>query len=109
MLTPEEKAFIAYWSVQRTKKVSIMKKLSAGLPLALLIVGALFISMVTGWYKRATMMIHADGSVILPVILGAIGIVIFMTVFTARHQWEQNEENYQYLLQKQEREAAQQP
>jgi hypothetical protein len=29
-----------------------------------------------------------------------------MSVFTARHEYDQNEENYQYLLKKQEREAA---
>jgi hypothetical protein len=109
MLSPEEKAFVEYWSVQRTKKISLRKRLSSGLPLALLIIGATFVLVVTGWDKRATMMLRSQGSVILPIVLAAIGIIIFMSVFTARHQWDQNEENYQSLLQKQEREAANQP
>jgi hypothetical protein len=107
MLTPEEKAFVDYWSVERLKKPSITKKLSSGLPLAAVIVLGVFISLSTGWYKRATMILRTHGSLIIPVILAAIGIVIFMSVFSARHQYDQNEENYQFLLKKQEREAAQ--
>jgi hypothetical protein len=107
MLTPEEKAFVEYWSVERLRKPSFRKKLSSGLPLALLIVLGVFVSFFTGWYKRATMIVRTHGSLLLPVILAAIGIVIFMTVFSARHQYDQNEENYQFLLKKQEKEAAQ--
>jgi CHASE3 domain sensor protein len=107
MLTPEEKAFVEYWSVERLKKPSFRKKLSSGLPLAVLIVLGVFVSFFIGWYKRATMIVRSHGSLILPVLLGAIGIVIFMSVFSARHQYDQNEENYQFLLKKQESEAAQ--
>jgi branched-subunit amino acid permease len=106
MLTPEEKAFVDYWSVERLKKPSLTKKLSSGLPIAAMIVLGVFISLSTGWYKRATMILRSHGSIIIPVLLAAIGIVIFMSVFTARHEYDQNEENYQYLLKKQEREAA---
>jgi branched-subunit amino acid permease len=109
MLTPQEKAFIEYWSVERTKKISFRKKLYAGLPLASVIILATFVVVATGWDKRATAIIRTQGSVILPILLAAIGIVIFMTVFSARHQWDQNEENYHSLLQKQKREAAQEP
>lgn len=106
MLTPSEKAFVDYWKVQRLKKKSISSRLSSGLPLGVMIVVALFASIFTGWYKRATMIIHTHGSVILVVVVAAVAIVIFMSYFSAQHEWDQNEERYQYLLQKEKEGAA---
>jgi hypothetical protein len=101
MLTPNEKAFVDYWSVQRLKRKSIGSRLSSGLPLSVMIVVALFASIYTGWYERATMVIRSYGSLILMVIIGAVLIVGFMSYFSAQHEWDQNEERYQVLLQKQ--------
>ena len=100
MLTVEEKAFVDAWAVQRTKRKSFSARLSSGLPLGVMIVVALFASILTGWYDRATMIIKTHGSVILIVVIAAVGIVGFMAYFSSQHEWDQNEERYQFLLQK---------
>ncbi|MDB5252638.1 MAG: hypothetical protein JWP27_1807 [Flaviaesturariibacter sp.] len=100
MLTADERAFVDSWTVQRERRKSIASRLSSGLPLGVMIVTLLFISLITGWYDRATATIKAHGSLILVVILAALGIVLFMSYYSAQHEWDQNEERYQYLLHK---------
>jgi formate hydrogenlyase subunit 3/multisubunit Na+/H+ antiporter MnhD subunit len=102
MLTTEEEKFVAYWSKQRLRKKQFMRKYSIGLPLAVLIVVALFINFLSGWYQKADMELHADSSVIIVVLVAAIGIVVFITLFSVRHKWEQNELLYHELLRKKE-------
>jgi uncharacterized BrkB/YihY/UPF0761 family membrane protein len=106
MLTAEEKAFVEAWRVQRAKRKSASARLSSGLPLGVMIVVALFASILSGWYHRATMIIRTHGSVILVVVIAAVGIVGFMTYFSAQHEWDQNEERYQYLLQREAQAAS---
>jgi hypothetical protein len=109
MLTPEEKSFVEYWSVQRNRRKTVASRLSSGLPLGVIIVAILFISIATGWYERATAVIRTHSSVILVVVLAAVGIVLFMSYFSAQHEWDQNEERYQVLLHRQRMDAAEEP
>lgn len=106
MLTKEEKAFLDYWRVQRDKPKKYASRLSSGLPLGVGIVVLVFVSMLSGWNKQATAVLRTHGSVIIVVLLASIGIVVFLSVFSAHHEWDQNEERYQVLLQKEKREAA---
>ncbi|RYY84953.1 MAG: hypothetical protein EOO15_18200 [Chitinophagaceae bacterium] len=106
MLTPEEKGFVDFWSVQRLRRKSIASRLSSGLPLGVFIVLVLFVSIFTGWYQRATAIIRTHSSVILVVILAAVGIVLFMSYFSAQHEWDQNEERYQALLHREEKQQS---
>jgi len=98
MLTPEEKAFVDSWAVQRHKRKSFSARLSSGLPLSVVIVLVLFAAIATGWYQRATMVLRANSSIILVVVFAAVGIVLFMSYFSAQHEWDQNEERYQALI-----------
>ena len=98
MLTKEEQQFLDYWSVQRTKKRK--SAFTLGFPLAVLIVLGIFISIVTGWHKEATMELRSDSSTILVIVVAAIAIVVFITVFSIRYQWEQREQRYKELLAK---------
>lgn len=100
MLTPQEQQFIDYWREQRLKKKSFLRKLSIGLPMGTLIAVAIMINFLSGWYKKADMELHSDASVIIVVLIAVVAIVIFMTVFSARYQYEQNEQRYQELLAK---------
>jgi ATP/ADP translocase len=102
MLTSHEEDFIRYWSQQRLRKKQFLRKLSIGLPLGVLIAGALVINFLSGWYKRADMELRSDSSVIIVVLVAAIAIVVFMSVFATRHKWDQNELRYQELLKKKE-------
>ena len=96
MLTKEEQQFLDYWSVQRTKKRRIGT--GFGFPLAVLLVLGIFVSIITGWHREAMAVLRSDPSTILVIVGAAIGIVVFITVFSMRYQWEQREQRYKELL-----------
>ncbi|MBM3415166.1 MAG: hypothetical protein FJY20_01705 [Bacteroidetes bacterium] len=98
MLTEEEKNFIAYWEQNRGRKKRLIWQLAAGLPLAVLLSGGIFITYFSGWYTRAVMLINLNHSGTLVVLAGLLLIVIFIVVFSARHRWDLNEQRYQELL-----------
>lgn len=102
MLTQEEEKFFNYWKEQRLKKKQFLRKLSIGLPLGVLIAAALLINLLSGWYKKATMQLNSDPSVIIVILVAMIGIVIFITIFSAHHRWDRNEAFFQELLNKKE-------
>ncbi len=106
MLTTEEKDFIVYWKENRDKKKRSLRQYTIGLPMGVLIIAALFANIITGWHKRAAMVLQSSGSMILTVVIAAIGIVIFITIFSVRHKWEQHEQRYKELLVKQTKEGA---
>ena len=98
MLTEEEKGFIRYWEQNRNKKQRLIWQLAAGLPLAALLSGGIFITYFSDWYTRAIMMINWSSSGVLVVLAGLILIVVFVVVFSARHRWDMNEQRYRELL-----------
>jgi len=100
MLTEEENRFIDYWEANRIKKKKVFKQLALGLPLSTVIVIAIFVNFFSGWYKRADMEMRADPSLIITVLIAAILIVIFITVFSVKHKWDINEQRYRELLSK---------
>ena len=58
------------------------------------------VSLLTGWYQRADMVLHEYSSLIIVILLAGLGIVVFITIFSAQHKWDQNELHYQELLRK---------
>jgi sterol desaturase/sphingolipid hydroxylase (fatty acid hydroxylase superfamily) len=101
MLTPEEKAFVEFWAVRRTEKKKTFRQFTIGLPLGAMIVLALFVNVITGWHKRAAMALQNNASLIAVILIAAIAIVVFMTVFARNHEWDQHEIRFQELLKKQ--------
>lgn len=100
MLTEDEKKFVAYWEVNRLRRKKTFKQLAIGMPLGAVIAIAIFINFFSGWYKRADMVIRSGSSLILVLVIAAILIVVFTAVFSARHQWEVNEQRYREFLAK---------
>lgn len=95
MLTEEEKAFLQYWEENRLRKRKVTRQLSAGLPMAVVLVVAIFANFFSGWYKRAAMAMSREGSSLLPVLLvAALLIVVFIIIFSVRHRWDMNEQRY---------------
>ncbi|HTD93442.1 MAG TPA: magnesium transporter [Chitinophagaceae bacterium] len=94
MLTEEEEKFMIYWEANRLRRKKVFKQLAVGLPLGVILVVAIFVNFFSGWYKRADMMLHSQGSMILVLVVAAILIVIFVTVFSVRHKWEMYEQRY---------------
>ncbi len=98
MLTPQEEEFIRSWEQNRLRKKSIIRQLAVGLPLGAAIVVFIFFNVLSGWYKRAEMQLRANQfSSIIVVLIAAILIVIFITIFSARHKWDINETRYKEL------------
>ena len=104
MLSAEEKAFVEYWEVNRLSKKRVLKQLYAGLPLAMILVVAIFANLFSGWYGRAQMALSRENSsMIIVLLVAALSIVVFVVIFSARHRWEQNELRYRELLHKAEK------
>jgi membrane protein YdbS with pleckstrin-like domain len=101
MLTKEESNFIEYWEQNRLHKKQVWRQLSIGLPLAVLLVTAIFVNFFSGWYKRAEMtMNREDSSLVLILLVAALLIVVFVVVFSVRHKWDMHEQRYRELLAK---------
>jgi uncharacterized membrane protein len=100
MLTTEEKDFIEYWERNRVKQKRLVKQFLIGLPVGVLFATLIFVNFLSGWYKRADMIINSQGSLILVVLVAVILIVIFVSIFSVRHKWDINEQRYRELLSK---------
>jgi len=102
-LTPEEEKFIEYWGHNRLKKRKVTKQLSIGLPIGVLLVSGIFASVFVGWDKHAEVQMQQEmqysGSptLILVFIIAALLIVTFFVIFSARHNWDLNEQRYKEL------------
>ena len=108
MLNREEENFIRYWSENRLRRKKVILQLSVGLPLALVIIVATFVNFFSGWYKRAVMLRNEeaqkhDGSLFLVLIIAALLIAAFVTIFSVRHKWDQHEQKYRELLARQQK------
>lgn len=104
MLSAEEKTFVEYWTHNRLSKKRVLNQLYAGLPLAMILVVAIFANLFSGWYGRAQMVMSREASSLVIVLLvAALAIVVFIVIFSARHRWEQNELRYRELLHKKEK------
>ena len=97
MLSADEQKFIVYWEKNRVRKKKVIRQLAVGLPLSVGLVVAIFVNFFAGWYTRADMAIRSNSSLILVLMVAAILIVIFTTVFSVRHKWDLNEQRYREL------------
>ena len=83
MLTSAEKEFVAYWEENRLKKKKILRQISVGLPMAVILVIAIFVNFFSGWFKRADIVLHQEkSSLIIVLIVAALMIVIFIVIFS---------------------------
>lgn len=100
MLTKEEKDFIEYWEKNRERKKSVWHYLSAGLPMAAVMVAAILINIFSDWFKGASRVFNTNSNHFLMVLIASILIVMFMVFFSSRHKWEINEQYFRELLAK---------
>jgi len=103
MLTNEEETFIAYWTEHRLRKRQWFRQLSVGLPLGVALVLAILVNFFSGWYKRADMEIRSvSPSLMITIVIASLAIIVFITLFSAKHRWDINEQYYKELLAKKE-------
>ncbi|MCZ2460022.1 MAG: hypothetical protein LC128_10415 [Chitinophagales bacterium] len=104
MLSEEEKKFVEYWEQNRKSRRRYLRNLSVGLPIGVFMVMAIFINFFSGWDKQAEAVMYEDPSLIYVLVAAALIIVVFIVIFSARHQWDINETRYQELLSKKNKE-----
>jgi type II secretory pathway component PulL len=105
MLTGEEAKFVQYWEANRLRRKKVFRQLAVGLPLGVVLVSAILVNFLSGWYKKADMELRSQSqssqaSLILVVIIAALLIVVFIVVFSVRHKWDMYEQHYRELLAK---------
>lgn len=103
MLSQQERDFLRYWEENRLNKKRFLRQFSIGLPLGVLIAVAIFLNLLSGWYKKADMEIRSNSSQIPVIIIALVSIVVFITIFSSYHKWEQNEQRYKELKRKAEK------
>jgi hypothetical protein len=109
MLTKEDENFLKYWAQQRSRKKSFFGFVSAGLPLGVFIAVGLTASLIAAsFHRKANPILHNYASLIITVMIAGLGILCFITYFSAQHKWEQNELHYQELLKKEKIDDVQQ-
>jgi hypothetical protein len=103
MLTEEEKQFIRYWEANRLKRKKVFRQLALGLPLATVLVVAIFVNFYSGWDKRVDMVRDKsqDASLLLVLGVAALFIIVFIVIFSVRHKWDMHEQRYRELLSQQ--------
>ncbi|MBS1654115.1 MAG: hypothetical protein JSU05_04650 [Bacteroidetes bacterium] len=99
-LTPDEEKFIEYWENNRFKQKKFVKYLQVGLPLGVFIAVALAFDVFSGWYRRAQMALNTEPSLILVLLVAVVAIAVFISIFTVRYRFDQNEQRYRELLAK---------
>lgn len=100
MLTPREQQFLDYWRQNRDRQKKLLYQLGVGLPLGLVVGAVILTNFYSGWYKRADMIANSQFN---PVVLwvAVVIIAVFIAVFSKKHQWDQQEQRYLELLEKQ--------
>ena len=102
MLTKDEERFIEFWEKERTRKRSVFNY-TMGLRLGVLMIALVFINLISGWDKRATAVLRSNTSFIIVIIIACVAIVVFLTIFSSKYQWEQKEQQYKEFLAKKEK------
>lgn len=95
MLTQNEKDFVEFWEKNREQRKKTRKQLFIGLPFGVLIVSLILASSLSGWYKRAEMVLNVNASLVLVLIIASLLIVAFIIIFSAHHRWDMDEQRYQ--------------
>ncbi len=103
MLTNAENDFVRYWEENRLKKKKVFRMMYVGMPLGVLLVSAILVNSISGWYTRADVSMRSDSSEIIVLLVAALAIVAFVVIFSARHRWDMNEQKYRELLAKKEK------
>ena len=108
MLTAEEEKFLTWWKENRENEKKPLKQLSLGLPIGILIGIGILLNFISGWYTRATMVANSQ-STPLVLIIAIVLIAVFCSVFYKKHQWEMNDQRYQELVYKKEKQQSPPP
>jgi len=110
MLSKKEKDFIGHWEMVREQEGRFISKLAKGLPMALLFGLPILLSLIAvyflspEWYTKVSSAANGVSGVL---IVAVMVTVLFFSYFRMHFKWEMNEQLYQELKRKAEREVQQ--
>lgn len=109
MLSKEQSGFVQYWQANRQRYSSFSSKITRGLPFAivffvpiLLFVGVVYMFF-PEWYAKVS---DTSASSLLVACIAVFITILFFAYFRMHFKWEMNEQLYNELIYKQERENA---
>ncbi len=109
MLSNEQSGFIQYWQANRQRYSSFSSKISRGLPFAvvfflpiLLFVGVVYLFF-PEWYAKVS---NTSAASLMVATIAVFIAILFFAYFRMHFKWEMNEQLYNELIFKQQREKA---
>ncbi|GAA4311991.1 hypothetical protein [Compostibacter hankyongensis] len=103
MLNAQEKGFYDYWEAHREKKRKWTSQLFDSLPIGLLFALPMILFFLMEGARNKAMIGKTD---LVLICTGTFFIALFYSIFRGRFRWERNEEKYQALRRKLERDAS---
>jgi len=109
MISEKEKQFLRYWEQNREGENTFMSKLTQGLPMALMfglpiillvIIVRLFFQ---EWYTKIS---QTTPGMMITALIAVVILVFFYAYFRMQYKWEMNEQLYQELKIKEDKEQA---
>ena len=107
MIDEKEEQFLRYWEKNRDIENSFRNKLLKGLPKAMLFGLPIILSVVIvrlyfpEWYTKIS---ETSPGMFLTAIIAVIGIILFTAYFNMQYRWETNDQAYQELKIKENKE-----
>jgi uncharacterized protein YacL len=106
LFTNDEQRFYDFWEANRLKTKQRFRYLIIGIPIGLIIGIALLSLLLSGWYERANMVANSQANPMV-LLIAIIIITAFMAYFYQNFKWEKNEQLYQELKARKEKEEKQ--
>ena len=103
MITEKDKAFLRYWEQNRDFENTFKRKLSGGLPMAILFGLPIILLIVViriflpDWYMKIS---STSSGMFFTAVIAMIGVVLFYAYFRMQYKWEMNEQLYHELKSK---------
>jgi len=103
MITEKDKAFLRYWEENRDFEKTFKRKLSGGLPMAILFGLPIILLIVViriflpDWYMKIS---STSSGMFFTAVVAMIVVVFFYAYFRMQYKWEMNEQLYQELKSK---------
>ena len=103
MLSEKEIKFLRYWEQNRERENTFERKLTGGLPMALIFSLPIILSVLVvklflpEWYTKIS---NTSPGTFITIIFAMIVVALFYSFFRMQYKWEMNEQLYQELKSK---------
>ncbi|HMG83399.1 MAG TPA: hypothetical protein VK559_10230 [Ferruginibacter sp.] len=107
MITEKEKKFLRYWEANKDIENRFLNKMLGGLPMAILFGLPVILSVVVvriffpDWYMKIS---QTTPGMFISAIIAVVCIVLFYSFFRMQYKWEMNDQLYQELKYKENKE-----